>query len=716
MDSRRFNQFLTPGTLLIVSVLIGILASTAILLLASTQPRFTESLRVTDNGVVLRDSNGQTLGVNPQLPNGVTILSQDLIPEPDVLRSYAEQDRFFARQDELAQVIGDTDTPLTISFRGSRPGAQGTEVHQLTPGGNLPFEFWLQMLVGFAGFLVSAWIWSLHPRSLPNQMFGLTGVFLWLAASTAAIYSTRWLALPAYIFETASALNGLGAVGFGWAMICLFLVYPVRIAGNATLMIVTAILGGWLLLSLNNLMLSPTNEAPLQSSLEMAAILVLVIVQFVISRRKPLEHAAIRWVGVSTVIGSGLFICTVIVPSLLGAAPLIDQSFAFAFFLIVHLGTALGLRRQLLFASEVWAISMFKATLIGLLLITVDVVLIAMLGSLSGATVLTMLLILPFFYLPWRRLMQSWLFGSTQDSNALEQVAHGSLLPSPTDRRSAWKSAMEQAFSPLEVVELEPDHGRNHTVAIVDHGTALRVPEVMDSPPLLLQFKQKGLRLFQERDRKSASRMFELAVSLKRKRDAFEEGVASERSRISRDLHDDLSARLVSGLALDDPAGLKDVLRSSLAEVRTIVNAEVASSRELADVIADCRAEAADRLEAAGIGLEWPLIETSALLDPAGLKEVSSIIREIVTNAIKHSSAKHMTVQFYCRENRAFCRMSDDGIGDRSSKANTKRGRGLENITTRMRSLGGHVEIDGSGSGFTVSFSLPVRHDTPTSQ
>src|SRR5690606_40998953 len=40
----------------------------------------------------------------------------------------------------------------------------------------LPFEFWMQLGVGFTIFTISAWIWAMRPRALANRLFGITGI------------------------------------------------------------------------------------------------------------------------------------------------------------------------------------------------------------------------------------------------------------------------------------------------------------------------------------------------------------------------------------------------------------------------------------------------------------------------------------------------------------------------------------------------------------
>lgn len=693
-----------PGRLLSITIASGLVLSALITLVAMVQPRFAERLVVDEGQLVLRSADGRMAGLLLPLQGPDAAISSieplDLTPEPDAIDSYETQNRFFARQDALAVWLRDPGPDSLPVLSGEQLAGEV----QLTPSQRLPFEFWMQILVGFATFVISAWIWALQPRAWPNRLFGLAGAGLWLAASTAALYSTRWLALPSSLFLPLSSANGFGAMLYGAAMISLFLIYPVRLASNRMLLAVGAVFGGWFLLGLLDQLGSPPTEVPLLTAVEMLLILVLVIVQFVRSRKKPLQRAAIRWVGVSTSVGSGLFISAAAIPAVLGIEPLIDQSYAFGFFLIVHLGVALGLRRNALFQSEQWAITMFRAVFFGLLLIAVDVLLITLLGSIGSAAVLTLLLLLPFFYLPWRSFMQRWLTGGAHIADLLEEVAHIALVADVPQRARKWQDIFEKAFSPLQIEHAH--HASLAEVTIAEEGMAMYLPAAIDCPAMIMRYRSRGTRLFQDRDRHLAARLIDLASSLKRQQEAFKQGVSSERSRISRDLHDDLSARLVSGLMLDDPAQLKAVLRSSLSEVRSIVTAEEGGCAQLADVLADCRAEAAERLEASGMALHWPVGEMPGRLDPQPQKALVSVLREIVTNTIRHSGGSRLTVEAKVDNGRLYVVATDDG---RSFNGTMRQGNGLRNMRARLTAIDGYFDHEGQpDSGFRISLNLPV--------
>ena len=94
------------------------------------------------------------------------------------------------------------------------------------PASSLPPQFWIQLISGVVSFLIAMLVWSVRPSNAPAGMFALSGAGLMLSALSAAIYSTRELALDEHLFSWLSIANHLGAIGFGMAMIALFLIYP----------------------------------------------------------------------------------------------------------------------------------------------------------------------------------------------------------------------------------------------------------------------------------------------------------------------------------------------------------------------------------------------------------------------------------------------------------------------------------------------------------
>ena len=151
----------------------------------------------------------------------------------------------------------------------------------------------------------------------------------------------------------------------------------------------------------------------------------------------------------------------------------------------------------------------------------------------------------------------------------------------------------------------------------------------------------------------------------------------AERERIARDLHDllghtlsviVLKSELASKLADKNPARaiaeireVERISREALSEVRAAVQGYRGSglSAELA------RSKVA--LDAAGVRL---VLERPPLaLPPATEAGISMVLREAVTNVVRHARAQHCTVVIEQRGDGYWLEVKDDGVGGRGPRA-----------------------------------------------
>jgi signal transduction histidine kinase len=197
----------------------------------------------------------------------------------------------------------------------------------------------------------------------------------------------------------------------------------------------------------------------------------------------------------------------------------------------------------------------------------------------------------------------------------------------------------------------------------------------------------------------------------------------NERSRIARDLHDDLGARLteisiLSALAaeggdentlrpsLDQLSGkAKDVV-ATLDEIVWAVNPREDTLRSLVDYLA---AFAREFLETAGIALrtEIPRLIPETPLDAAARHGVFLAAREALNNLVKHSKAGRARLAVRFGAGSLEIRIEDNGRG--FSQEWEAKGYGVANLRDRMRTAGGECIIASvPGEGVSVTLTLPL--------
>ena len=167
-----------------------------------------------------------------------------------------------------------------------------------------------------------------------------------------------------------------------------------------------------------------------------------------------------------------------------------------------------------------------------------------------------------------------------------------------------------------------------------------------------------------------------------------------ERERIYRNLHDDVGGKLL-GLAISaQRANLPqeaDMARSALQDLRDVVSRSTAPEVELQDVFADLRTETDYRLKLVGVSLDWQMPEAGMTqqVSAESALHLSRILRESVTNVLRHAQADRIVVAHYIDDGSLVLSIEDNGVGmpDRA-----KPHRGRVSMMTRAELLGGRID------------------------
>jgi two-component system, NarL family, sensor histidine kinase UhpB len=174
-----------------------------------------------------------------------------------------------------------------------------------------------------------------------------------------------------------------------------------------------------------------------------------------------------------------------------------------------------------------------------------------------------------------------------------------------------------------------------------------------------------------------------------------DQAALQERQRIYRDLHDDLGAKLL-GLAIgarrQDQREQADLAQSALQDLRDVVSRSSQGALPLSDVLADLRAETAQRLEAAGLVLQWegqvPELADALQVSPQAALQLGRIVREAVSNIIRHAHAQAVQVAVALSGDALCLSLQDDGVG---LPAQVREGRGMSNLRQRAQALQGQL-------------------------
>ena len=258
-------------------------------------------------------------------------------------------------------------------------------------------------------------------------------------------------------------------------------------------------------------------------------------------------------------------------------------------------------------------------------------------------------------------------------------------------------------------------------VPLVAGGSALGVIAVHDKLGGDARFSDEDLRLVEIFGARAA-----VAVSLSERvaRDTVRRVVdaqESERRRLALELHDETGQALTSillGVSSIRAADSDEEAERAEADVRSLVVQALQDVRALA---VELRPAALDdfglvpALERLGetfserSGIETVVqADVKERLSPEVEITLYRVVQEALTNVVKHSGAKHVSIVISNREGRVAATIDDDGRGFESAEVRED-ALGLLGMRERLALVGGTLEVESSaGSGTTIAAQVPA--------
>lgn len=200
-----------------------------------------------------------------------------------------------------------------------------------------------------------------------------------------------------------------------------------------------------------------------------------------------------------------------------------------------------------------------------------------------------------------------------------------------------------------------------------------------------------------------------------------------ERTRIARDLHDELGPMLtVTDIelseALSSAGEAKHLLLKAQANVQTVLERLGGIARNLtpgplaAKGLDYALREYLGQVQATGkLAVHYEYLVEPALTAERSL-QVFRMVQELVTNAVKHSGANELTVHIksYKRKLYIFCRDNGKGIG-RDILDQPRAGLGLSSLHSRVKILGGSIMMSSNqGTDCFIALPLTIKDGTAT--
>jgi signal transduction histidine kinase len=194
--------------------------------------------------------------------------------------------------------------------------------------------------------------------------------------------------------------------------------------------------------------------------------------------------------------------------------------------------------------------------------------------------------------------------------------------------------------------------------------------------------------------------------------------VALERTRIARELHDDVAHHLTAlvvgaqaaqrvassrpEVAVESVGWIADTARSALTSMRRTVallrDGEGPAALSPTPSLGDLPAIVA-RVEQAGLDVRVDIDDVLPSLDPQVQHAVVRVVQESLTNVLRHASARQAVVSLQPLEHGVTVTVEDDGGGPDPDVLDTDGGHGLVGMRERATTCGGRFGIDRSALG-----------------
>lgn len=201
------------------------------------------------------------------------------------------------------------------------------------------------------------------------------------------------------------------------------------------------------------------------------------------------------------------------------------------------------------------------------------------------------------------------------------------------------------------------------------------------------------------------------------------EGQQAEKKILGRDLHDRIGAMMATlkwryeaiGEKLNETPEAQQMIREAnhtfgtiYQELRSISHQlESEGSTEKVELLATLQQLCADISKSGKLEAAFYVHGLEGRLDYKTELNLLQIIREIVANALKHSEARHLTIQLTKLEQHLTLMVEDDGKG--FDLHQHRQGAGIRHLEERVAALGGTIQIDSAkNAGVTTIIEIPL--------
>ncbi len=661
------------------------------------------------------------LGVStPHFPT-VTLNDSNLLEDFDIYPTFSDFAAAMNRHRELMLIL--SQSSISLMLENGRQVVVNPRPSR--PINDLPTGFWVLLACGGLNFLICLGVFNYKRQQWSTKAFLLCGLSLMLGLACFTPYGTRELAFSYEWLFWLGKLNHLFMNLFSSSALVLVSVYPKRLIGGR---MITTIYLTTFFLWMNELFWQV--DLPFHTFYFSSPLLpyglgfLAMMLQWKSTRDDPVERAALLWFLLAIFLSFGTGMLLLQVPATLGFTLHFPMWVPVLPVTMMFIGLTLGILRYGLFDLYYWWFYTWLWFLGGLTVIGLDLLLLRFvditIGSISAISVLFVGLV----YFPLRQLLWRKIVCTPEDplyQYLPELVESLFLARHDKDFERYWQLLLKRIFKPLQIYEIDSEL---FSPTLQSDGLELCIPGLGYSNSICLAGRDSGRRLFTRTDRKLVQSLQKIAKRALEAHSAREAGIQFERDRIMRDLHDDVGAQLLAVIHSADSNKQRMHARNAMTGLRETIHVlKNEGAVQLGAILGKWRQEVAERLGLLKITLNWQQPEDLEACELTARQHINyaRILRESVTNALKHAKVKSITVCISVDADYFVMSVENDGVHNQPDQWQV--GVGMSNIKRRTDDIegtvrwnplpGGRVQMILSVSMYSSLMNLESSVDRP---
>lgn len=705
---------LSPKNVLSLTTLITLVLAFGSIWFALQLPHVTPDVRrYQDKQIQVIDTNNQWQDVryfqwtNTQGKQQQVVASHNLaLEEPDHIPLYKDINQLMANNTLLYDALMDgkltavTDKQVVITLH-----------HRPRQIQDLPLRFWVVLVFSLVSIIIAGAVFSFGGWRPAISAYIQNTIVYFLFTTASNLYGTRQLIIDGELFSRLQQLNHIATL-FGVSSIMVLLwISPRPIHIKSITPWVYGTMSVFILLDLLQVFDHQVGYVYTVLMLGFVGCFGLGIHQWWQVRHRAVDKAAIRWIILSIMIPITVFSFIYLIPITLGFQVHIPQGYMYAVILFINIGLGFGVLRYKVFELERWWFSIWTWFLSGLSIIVIDVILLTVLPiSLESGLMLSVALV-GWLYFPVRQ----WALGRIQRKHKMNTDNWlPEILPLLLNQSDDRKDAIPQQWSKILLKVFEPLNITHHNLPIsqpelAESGQTLLIPPLADNQySYALHHASSGQRLFTKDDFVVLNNLMDICKLAMEIATARLHGARLERERLARDIHDDISSKLLTILHQSNNQQ-RIVVQETLVELRNLLNQLDTHEVDFSTAIADWRLETSLRLQPYQIAFDWQVSvqqQDNIILSSNEYSNIRRIIREAITNALKYMQNDKITILI--RENKSnVLSFSIKNYGMYLPVSNSGK-RGINNMTTRAQSMSGDLTWKKYNGYFELCFTLPI--------